>query len=288
MKGSFFTLSGFLLVSLILVLSILYSQTLNQSNDRLMEAGSLERISSLERSLGRTIKEMDNGIDISLERIGEIPILTQINITETINSSFEEYGSDFYDSILDLKSYLESDQQEIILNPDILYSPNEKIPILFKPHNIKYSHYNSNDKINVKITTDVVSQNYELYLHLLNEKINHDRNIEWIIQNPVNESTINKISLTIIASDYDGYTTNISKNISNTEHNQFRVSGCEIDFNTLTPSSIDIDYDKPYIISLLTIPIALFEEVTANYPAGLVLMNFTEINIFKNRTVRIA
>lgn len=285
MRGSFFALSGFLLASLVLALALLFSDTLDQSNKRLMESGGLERVQMLERSLGRTIRSIDNGISLSMESVGDPPTNTKINISELINGTFGDYGSDFYTSLLNLKASIEAEQPEITINPEVVYNSNEKIPIIFKPYNIRYTHYSLNNKTAVRLTTDVVNYNYEINFDLLEELINQDTNISWTIQNKSSDDF--HLSVFMSAKDYSGYSTFTYENISITGLNQFRVGECILDINQISPTSLEVECAKATNLNLVIVPIALEEMVTANYPEGLVIMNFSDLSILKNRSVRL-
>jgi hypothetical protein len=281
MKGSFYTISGFLLVTLILTLSFILSSTLKQSNDRTIEAASLERAYNLEKSLNKLISKIDNNININITDIGDPPTTSQIIIRETINNTFENYGQDFHNSLLNLKSFIESNSNNIVLQPSILFTPSEKIPIVFTPYNLRYTHYNNSNRLGIKLTTDVSIHIYEININFLEETLSPNQTIDWITQNPGND-----ISITITATDYLNTTTTISKNLS-ADINEFSIGSCDISVNSYSPSSLDIDCIRAIDLELKSIPPYLDEQVTANYPAGLLLINISDFNILKNNSVRI-
>ena len=282
-RASFFTLSGFLLATLVLVLALLFSNALNQSSERLRESGSLDRVLSLERSMGRTISSIETGIKITKEEVSDPPTTLTVTISEKINSSYKDYGHEFYSYLLNLKNYLEAEQSEITLNPDSIFNQNEKIPIILKPHNLRYTHYNYSGNVGIKVITEVANYAYVLNLSLLEETINPLKDIEWIIQNPGNED----LEIIIKAEDYENYSTILYKNISRTETNLFRIEKCDIEFNSYGESSVDIKCDKAIKTDLTITPIFLDELVSLNYPKGLLMINFPKQGIYKNSHLKI-
>ena len=114
-RGVFFTFGGFFLVMLVVILALLVVKTLNQSNDRLTESGSLERVFTLSNSLDKMISKVNNGIiyDLTWDPVQNLTILT---ITENLDSGFNDYGNLFNSDMQDLINFVEGNQPEISFN----------------------------------------------------------------------------------------------------------------------------------------------------------------------------
>ena len=139
-KGIFFTFSSFFLAMLVVTLAILLSTTLKQSNSRLIESGSLERVYLLDFSLERVIRKIDNGITASLD-FGSSPNDTILIISENLTTSFNNYSNNFLAEMDELASFTSTDQPEIQFDLSLISNSNEKIPLVINP-GFKYTHIN--------------------------------------------------------------------------------------------------------------------------------------------------
>lgn len=289
-KGMFFTVSGFFIVTIVLVLALFVSLTLLQSNERLAEAGGMERVFILDKSLESAILKMDSGINVNITKRfgGFVPlpyVPYTVNITEILGEPFSLYGEDFYNELIELESHVENDQPEISIDPSIVYNSEEKIPIIIEPHDIRYTHVDHGGDVGIEMTPmGHPLYTFDVYLHLYEEIINPETGVEWVIQNPQEGF---RIVVRINAVDEEGNRANISQGISLTEVNHFRVEGCDVYFNRIAPSTYEATCDSTTLITTGFSPILLRQMVTAGYPVGLVIFDFDTLGIYKNDTMRI-
>lgn len=288
LKGMFFATAGFFIVSLIIVLAIFVSLTVLQSTQRLAESGGLERINTLEKSLERTIASMDSGIEVSIPMIDlGNTTSTELNITETIGGTYATFRTDYYNSLLALESFIETDQPEIQIDPSVVFGLEEKIPILTGSQNIRYTHIDNGGKVGVKVTSGFPTYYYELHLNLPEETIDSKKGIEWITQaTPAGAEYHTR--LIISAEDKDGSIFHFDENLSITELNQFIIGSCNLDVNQISRTSLELGCDNTYGINLVLRPTLFPESLTARFPPGLVYINFSEIDIYKSRSVVLA
>jgi hypothetical protein len=278
-KGIFLTFSGFFLVMLIVTLSLLFATTLQQSNTRLMESGSLERVYALDTSLERVISNIDNEIDYELYW-NNATLSFDLSITEILDSNFEDYGSDFYSNFLDLVSFVESDQLEIMFYPSIIYNSEEKLPLLIKPHNFKYTHLDQGENI-LTVYPGTYVPYVEWSLVLPSDDLGSG--IQWTTQSPGDD-----MSFVLYVEDKDGDTDRFEQNISINSTNVFMVNGIEIKIGELCSQCMELDRNSKEVISTFNTKFTSSPDMpTLNYPTGLYVLDFEELGIYLNSTPRI-
>jgi hypothetical protein len=279
-KGIFLTFSGFFLVMLVVTLSILVATTLQQSNDRLMESGSLERIYALDTSLERVVADLENQIDYDLYW-DDNTFAFELYLTETLNSNFNDYGSNFSSDLQSLISFVESDQQEIAFFSTAVYNSNEKLPLVVKPHGFKYTHLNQGGE-NVLV---VYPQTYVSYIEfdLVLPEDDFGSGIQWITQNPGDGMTF-----VLSVEDEDGDIDIFEQNISSDSVNEFEVGGVDITVNGLCNRCVELDRNSREVVSTFHVSFPSSSELpTLNYPSGLYVLDFPELGIYLNSTSRI-
>ena len=282
-KGIFYTFSGFFLVMLVIVLSLLVTSTLNQSNLRLGESGSLERMYVLDASIERILSDLDNGIEITSiwDGISQETIFT---FTETLDESFLDYNSKIIGDISDLKDYIESDQPEIQFDMSLINNSEEKVPIVVEPSKFKYTHKNKNGKNILTIYPGTDIYRSIIVLNLSNSTVDPADEIEWITQNAGERFLIN-----ITYYDMDNTTGSIEETINETEINQFRIGDVIVTIGELCDNCIEIDRNNTNLTVIFGNNFGFVgEQVTVNYPRGLYVFNFSDIGIFVNSTARIS
>ncbi|MBS3172312.1 hypothetical protein J4438_01880 [Candidatus Woesearchaeota archaeon] len=279
-KGIFFTFSAFFLVMLVVVLSLLVTKTLHQSNLRLSESGSLDRIYMLKVSLDRIISGIDDGITINLFWNDETNS-TDLTISESINTNFANYGSSFYSDMQTLSNFVEADQPEINFDLSKVYGNSEKIPIIVDPNNFRYTHINENNDVLLRIYPGSYLSQVKLGVTQLNDV---GSEIDWVTQNPGDDFVLN---LTI--SDKNGDTTSETYLLNSTLVNTFRLNNkMDLTIGVLCAQCVELDRSNTNITTtfIATFPYS-GEMLTVNYPQGLYLMNFSNLEILVNSTPRI-
>jgi len=281
-RGVFFTFGGFFLVMLVVILALLVAKTLNQSNDRLTESGSLERVFALSNSLDKMIAKVDNGItyDLTWDSTQNLTILT---ITEDLDSEFNDYGNSFNSNMQDLINFVEGNQPEISFDYPLIYNSTNKIPLIIKPNGILYTHFNNAGE-NVLIISPVTAMpviNLEIELNSENLDVN---GIQWTTQNFGSNS-----SISITVSDSVGGSDSISEMIDETQINVFTINNdLTITVGELCDSCIEINRGGINITSTFSTPlIYVGEQTTIHYPKATYQIDFEDIGIFLNNTPRI-
>jgi|APSaa5957512622_1039677.scaffolds.fasta_scaffold38163_1 hypothetical protein len=281
-KGIFFTFSAFFLVMLVIILSLLVASTLNQSNLRLGESGSLERMYALDVSIERMLADLDNGIEISSIWDG-LTQETVFSFTETLDESFADYNSRLIANISDMKDYIEADQPEIQFDLDKISNSEEKVPILIEPSKFRYTHRNKNGKnvLTIYPGTDIYRTLF--VINLSNATVDPSDGVEWITQSAGERFMVN-----ITYYDTDNNTDSIEELINETEVNQFRIGDVILTIGELCDNCIELDRNNTNITVNFGNNFGFVgEQVTVNYPRGLYVMNFSDIGIFINATPRI-
>src|SRR3989344_4095493 len=129
-KGILFTLSLVIIVSLVLALALLNFKNVQISKERLSETGSLERLSSLSNSIATGFKTIFNayaGINV-----------TRDNQSVSFEESLPNNNVAIFNSNLDnYKSYLESQDKDIVLNVTML---KQDLPLTVLPYNLIHKH----------------------------------------------------------------------------------------------------------------------------------------------------
>ena len=280
-KGIFFTFGGFFLVMLVLVLSLLVVTTLQQSNTRLTESGSIERVYMLDRSLHRTIADMDNGLSAKLQWNTGLN-LSIVSIAENLDTDFDDYNSYFYSEMQELSSFVESDQPEIKFNLSLIHNSEEKNPVQVKPHDFKYTHLNREGRNILTVYPGTYLPTAGLMVVLSNETL-IDPPIDWTIQNPGN------FTFNVTVTDNESNTSKVIEGLNPALVNEFIVNGnINITVGALCYSCIEFDRDNSNVtISLVTYLPYAAEQVMLTYPRGLYEINFTDLGVYLNATPRI-
>lgn len=286
-KGVFYTISGFFLVSLVLILSILVTTAIQQSNQRLTEAGGFERIISLDESLVKTINNLDNGLTITLEE-QEInsEYVTLLQITEQPNQDFSDYTSNFQTNLQNLESYVESDQPEIQFDLTKLYNSTNRLSIFVKPHSLVYTHVkdSSSNRTLIKIEPPETLTDTEITIDLGNYQVNGTNILNWAsTQYP------GSFNFTVTVVDDFGYSESEIANIDLSRNNTFTISytgrQAQVQIGQLCYQCIKIDHGGFNITSTFSTNLEdLGESVTVNYPTGLYTINFSNLGIYVNKT----
>jgi hypothetical protein len=280
-KGIFFTFSAFFLVMLIVVLSLLVASALHQSNLRLMESGSIERVYDLDVSLERVIRGLDDGIDINLiwDDSTNTSILT---ISEFIDSDFSNYGSEFYSELVDLSNFVESDQPEISFDLDTIYNGSQKIPLRIEPIGFKYNHLESSGGtvLSIDPVIYVPSMSFEIYL----PNTTMGSGITWTTQNAGGDFEFN-----ISVSDRSGGSDSMSQMLNSTLENRFTIgSGITIIVGQACEQCVTLDGTTNNMnVNFSTRFFFSGETLTVNYPKGLYIMNFSGPGVYLNNSPRI-
>nr|MBA4405475.1 hypothetical protein [Nanoarchaeum sp.] len=279
-KGIFFTFSAFFLVMLVVVLSLLVVKTLQQSNERLGESGSLDRLYLLKVSIDNIISKLDNGLtmDISWDTNTNS---TNLKIAETLDTDFTNYGSSFYSRMQSLSSYIQNDQQEISFDLSKVYNSTEKIPIIAEPNNFRYTHINQNDRVILAVYPGTYLSRVGLNITQTSAS---NPTVQWLTQNPGSDFIFN---LTLIGTNGNATTTNYALN--STSINRFLINNqINLTIGSLCTQCIELDRNNATISTSL---VATFpysgEMITVNYPRGLYLINFSDLNVLINNTPRI-
>jgi hypothetical protein len=279
-KGIFLTFSGFFLVMLVVALSVLVATTLQQSNARLMESGSLERVYVLDTSLERVIADIKNQIDYDLYWDDDT-FAFELHLTETLNSNFDDYGNNFSSDLQSLISFVELDQSEITFFPSAVYNNDEKLPVVVKPHGFKYTHLNQGGE------TVLVAypRTYIPYIEfdLVLPETDFGSGIQWTTQNPGDGMTF-----VLSVEDSDGDIDTFEQNISINSTNEFEVGGVDIIVGRLCNQCVELDRNSNEVISTLRTRFPFSSEIpTLNYPTGLYILDFRELGVYLNSTPRI-
>ncbi len=232
-KGVFFTLSTLLIIGLLLTMSLFVALTIKQSNERLIEAGSLERVYILERSIANTITGIDNGI---LTKVNTQGSTIKINISENSTNQFINYGSTFLNELTTFRNYVELTQPEISINPSQIANGTETLPIIIMPYNSRYTHLNKTGNVSIQLTNQVLIPNYEIYLNLPSETVS---SIVWTTQN-VGDRNLNA---SIVVTDKNSAVRKLNATMSSTLLNKFTAGKCTIQFYQLT---VEINCDNTY------------------------------------------
>jgi len=277
-KGIFFTFGALFLAMLILALSILGTSTLNQANLRLLEAGSFARVYSLDKSLQRVINNLDEGIDILVITNNDTGN-SNITLSETLDTNFEAYNTEFLTNIENLASFIESDEEKIKFNLSLINNETEKVPLIIKPHNIKYTHMMKNNEnfIVVYFTESIPSLGFDLTLP--NSQV---ASIDWQNDYPGSD-----VTFYINATGQNGITYSLEEGLSLAEGdvNKFKVGPT---FITVKEGYLELDRANTLVQSTFGASLPYLNDmVTVNYPEGLYKINFTETGIFINSTIRV-
>jgi len=280
-KGIFFTFGGFFLVMLVIVLSLLVATTIQQSNDRLAESGSLERLYVLDHSIQKVLSNIDNGILYKLQWSDPINY-TVVSIIENLDEGFDDYGSNFYSEVQEFSNFVETDQPEITFELSKIYNSTNKIPIIVRPYNLEYSHINRGGKNVVTITPNTYMSEASVSLILENSSITNT-SVNWVTQNTGNYT----LNITII----DQYSNASTSTYSLNENllNEFIINNqANITIGGTCQGCIELERGNLNItLQFLTYLPYAAEQVTLTYPKGLYLINFSDIGVSMNSTPRI-
>ena len=287
-RGVFYTLAGFFLVSLVLFLSILLTITINQSNQRLTEAGGFERIIAMDDSIIKLLKDLEDGIDITLEEIiSENESITNLVIIESPNQDFANYGNTFYINLQNLRDYIESDQSEIKFDINKVYNTTNKINFLIKPDNLQYTHIQekSSNGTLIEIIAPPTLTNSIISINLNNYQVNSSNLITWSLQNS------GAFNITILLTDDVNYLETLNASIDIDNNNTFTINynsqTAEVNVGEYCLRCITIDRGGFNITSEFSTNLDyLGETVTVNYPQGTYTMDFINLNILVNKTPR--
>lgn len=279
-KGIFYTFGAFFLVMLVVVLSLLVTQTLHQSNDRLSESGSMDRIYMMKVSLDKLISSIDNGMNINLSWNYQTNN-TDLAISETLNTNFSDYGTDFYSEMQSLADFVESDQPEIEFDLSKVYNSTERIPIVTEPNNFRYTHINENNNIGLRIYPGVYLSQVQLNITQLN---NTGTNVQWLTQNPGNDFLLD---LSIF--DSNGNRTSYSYLLNSTLQNTFRINNrMDLKIGVLCTQCLELSRNStPISVSFIGSFPYTGEMITVNYPRETYLIDFDNLNILINSSPRI-
>jgi hypothetical protein len=282
-KGVFFTFGGFFLAMLIIVLSLLVASTLHQSNVRLAESGSLERMYVLDTSLERVMRDLDNGVTGTMywQVLGGDTLFW---ISENLDEEFSEYNSEFFSEMERLENFIESDQSEIEFDLSLINNGNEKLPLYIEPSAFEYTHLNEDGKtiLTIQPTAYIAQEIFEL--NLTNVTVNPLDAIDWSTSNPGEDLTLN-----ITIHDESGYTTSIEEGLNRSKINVFEINNdMTLTIGELCEACVQVNRKN----TNLTITFKGYfdysgELLTFNYPQGLYTMNFSDIGIFVNATPRL-
>jgi len=279
-KGIFFTFSAFFLVMLIMVLSLLVARTLQQSNDRLVESGSLDRIYMLKVSLDSIISKLNNGLTIELDWNKNINS-TELKISETLNTNFADYGSSFYSRMQSLSTFIEADQPEIKFDLTKIYNSTEKIPIIIQPNNFRYTHINRNNSVILTVYPGSYLSRLDLNI---SQPTSSSSTFEWVTQNPGNDFILD---LTLI--DMNGNSTTNVYNLNSTSINRFILNGLiNLTIGELCTQCIELNRNNVTISTSMVSTVPYNGEMfTVTYPRALYIINFSDLNVLINNSPRI-
>ncbi|MCD4759660.1 hypothetical protein K8R33_02140 [archaeon] len=272
---------------LVLFLSLLVSTALQQSNLRILESGSLERVSLLDNSLKEVISGIDNGMTYTLER-ALLDGRTIITISERINPEFSSYGNEFSAEIDELIAFIEEDQTEISFNKSLVYSNSEKIPLIVKPNNLRYTHLNKKGSTILTIYPGTPYNTANVSL-VFPDDIVDKKGIEWI------ESHTGEFILKLKVTGSNGISDYLEADVIDYKfENKFKVAlsgnpnNVWIYFGRKCEKCIEVEVGTVTANSTFSTNISCTEgQQTLNYPTGLYEINFTDLGIFLNGTPRL-
>ncbi|MBT4631150.1 hypothetical protein HOC06_02925 [Candidatus Woesearchaeota archaeon] len=268
---------------LIILMSIILSSTMNQSNLRLGESGSLERVYMLDSSLSRVLRSMDNNINISID--DSSPEKTIVSIVESPTGLYSQYNSEFFTELNALESFMFGEQPEIVFYLSKITNPDEKLPLILNPHYINYSHIEEDGNVALVIYPETYYTKIVISLYFPEDEIDSDE-IEWTVSS-TNSGPGSIFNITV--SDYTGQTYSEEDYLNLDEINRFIINeDVEVTVGNLCYSCIKVEMGEIHIISNTTFElIPSYETTSVNYKKGLYIMNFSDIGIYLNKSVKI-
>ena len=284
-RGVFFTLGGFFLIMLIILMSLILSSTMHQSNLRLGESGSLERVYMLDSSLSRVLRSMDNNINISIDDSSLEK--TIVSIVESPTGLYSQYNSEFFTELTSLEADMPYglEQPEIVFYLSKITNPDEKLPLILNPHYINYSHIEEDGNVALVIYPETYYTKIVISLYFPEDEIDSDE-IEWTVSS-TNSGPGSIFNITV--SDYTGQTYSEEDYLNLDEINRFIINeDVEVTVGNLCYSCIKVEMKEIHIISNTTFELLpSYETTSVNYKKGLYIMNFSDIGIYLNKSVKI-
>lgn len=303
-KGILFTLSIFLIMSLILTLTVLMYRNTQKNEKRLLELGSMERVYDIDSSVQQGLKNIFyDQTDINLG-INDRKVYFEENFPheegwwkgmwEWVHCIF--FGRcPFQEQIDEFEAYIE-DQGPEDIELD-LGAVKESLPLVIKPHSITYKHlpYPGN-KIEV-LPEELNFNKYQVWIRT-DQEVNTE-NCEFPT---AAEGGDFWAEIDVDSKGTGCYFNNIidpcQTNTFTIIENQSHVSNREIDIKIGSPEtcgklSLEYEYKETWpalddtVRVTLTVNETKNETIKITYPNNIIGINITDLGISKLGTVRI-
>ena len=167
-KGILFTISTFLIATILLLLAILIYRTSLETEERFAEGAAINKIQDLYTSIDESIK----GIFATSETIGVEIIKVadntyDVKFIDSLGKSKDQtyYGQDFYEKLEEFAEFISQDAEInlSVLNLDEVIqgqqqSDEDILKFIIKPFNIEYLHKLSGGNMDIRIRTPAYNQ----------------------------------------------------------------------------------------------------------------------------------
>ena len=167
-KGILFTISTFLIATIILTLAILIYRSSLETEERFSEGAAINKVQDLYTSIEESIISLfvdSNAIGVEIIKVAEN--IYDVKFTDMLGKSKDEtyYGEDFYEKLEQFAEFVSEDAEINLsaLNMDELIqgqqqSDKDILKFIIKPFNIEYFHKLSGGNMEIQIKTPTYNQ----------------------------------------------------------------------------------------------------------------------------------
>lgn len=281
-KGVLLTLGAFIILMVILSLAILIFHNTQRSEERIIESSSSDRVFDLFSSVKESIIEIFSfyaGFNVTIEKNADGT--RNITFVEDISKNKTDWGGEFDERIDAFKNYVESQEPHIKIFTEELKK--REVPLIILPHNIQYSRDWGTGHVMIIITPEEYNFNsYDVLVNTHNVEISK-------ISSTFQEDSFN---FRVKAIDNHGNSFVTEETVDPTKQNEVRVDlggGGLVKVTLKDTLEIWTNSDDVITVTLTIDNLEkIDEEVTVEFPANAIYINFEELNISKNSTIKLA
>jgi len=223
--GIFLSIGAFIIISIVITLALVISESIRGSEAKLEDFGSSDRLYDLFYSVEKSVRDIFfvySPINITIQN--KVDGTVDVTFKEMLGKSNDDYASTLNRKLEDFEDFVEAKEPKVDLDTSALRIGQKKdrvLTLFIEPHDVKYMHDASTGQVYLRIEPTVLNFNYyNTLIDTGSQLINQGYGVGGIRWHISNSGTFN---FTLSAKDNSGYSVTRQEFIDLAKTNEFRI-----------------------------------------------------------------